>query len=104
MEDSIFSRLQNRLVQEEKLSIIHSAILTADILNHYEPSVKEAVLAWADGKDVGTYEIDGTSVEDITGELNCSVFQALCILNGIHSNPEIFMDAVLVSWKDDIVS
>lgn len=103
MDDSIFSKLQNKLLAEEECNIIQSAILTADILNHYNDSIREAILNWADGKDVTSFEIDGTKVSDIMEEINCSVFQALCVLDGIHANPEIFMDAVLVSWEDSII-
>lgn len=103
MEKSIFNNLQNKLQTEEGLNAIHSAILCADIMNHYEDSVKEAVIAWADGANVDTFELDGNSVEDIRWELSCSSLQALCILNAIHRNKDIFLDAVLVEWKDDIV-
>lgn len=104
MEESIFNKIQTKLIEEENMSLVMSAIMTADIVNQYDAIVRTAIISWAEGKDVTGFSIDDTGVTDIMAEINCSVFQALCILNGIHKNPECFMDAVFVSWKDDVIS
>ena len=102
MKDIIFSDLQNKLITEEKLSNIYSAIIGADIINHYSDEAKKAVSNWVQGGDVSDTVIGDVTVAEIVAELNCSTFQAICVLNSIEHDPDIFSDAVLVLWKDSI--
>ena len=97
-----FSDLQNKLITAEKMNFVHAAILAADIVNDYSDSAKNAVSNWLQGEDISAVMIGDASIADITDELNCTQLQAVCILNAIEKDPEIFADAVLALWKDEI--
>ena len=95
MERSVFNILQTKLHVEEKLDLVYSALLAADILNRFDSGIKEAALKWAEGKDILDFAVNGTTVDDIIFQLNCSQIAALCILQAVSVNPESFADAVL---------
>lgn len=100
---SEFSLIQNKLLSDEGMNLVHAAITTADILNYYDTDVKKAIVDWANGKDVSSFEADGNTVFDIIDELGCTSFMALCILNAIKKNPESFEDAILMLGEDTIL-
>lgn len=97
-----FNKIQNKLIIEENLEVVQAAILTADILNYYDATIKKAILAWADGKDMMSFSIEETTVKDIVEELDCSVYQALALLNATNQNRNIFDTAVLVLERDEV--
>jgi len=99
---SDFSTIQNKLISDEKMDLIPAAIMTADIINHYDKDVRTAIIDWANGEDVSSFEVEGTKVEDLKYELGCSDFQALAILGAIKTDPDIFEDAVLLLGRDEV--
>lgn len=98
-----FSELQNKLITDEKMDVVHAAILAAAIISHYNEQSKAAISDWIRGLDIGDVMIGEISVSEIMNELNCSSLQAVCILDAIKKDPAIFEDAVLATWEDAII-
>lgn len=97
-----FSEIQNKLIVEEKLNMVYAAILTAHIKEFFSDKAKEAVSDWVLGKDISDTKIGENTVKDIVNEIKCTPIQAVCILNAVERDIEIFEDAVLTMWKDEI--
>ncbi len=100
MERSVFNKLQSKLHAEEKLDLVYSALLAADILNRFAPDMREAALKWADGKSIMDFAVNGTTVDDIVFQLDCSQIAALCILQAVSVNTDSFAEAVLKERTD----
>ena len=95
MEDKTFSALQNKLILDEKYSVLDAAVMTANILTCYDDDVRKNIIDWATGKDVSTYELNGSTVAEVKDELACSTFQALSFMNALTKDVDIYMDAML---------
>ena len=95
MEKTVFSAIQNKLILQEKYKVFDAAVITANILTCYDEDIKKAIISWANGDDVSSFELNGSTVSDVSEELSCSVFQALCFMNALTKDVDIYMDAVL---------
>lgn len=104
MENTIFSAIQNKLMLKEKYTALDSAILTANILTCYDEKIKQTIIAWAKGEDVKNFELNGSTVSEVVEELSCSVFQALCFMNALTKDVDVYMDAVLQLEGDYITN
>ena len=102
MNDEVFSKIQNKLILGEKYSILDSAIITANILTCYNPEIRDTIIDWAEGRDVSKFVLNESTVSDVADELSCSEFQALCFMNALTKDIDIYMDAILQFEKDDI--
>ena len=103
MADLSFGRLQGKLMAAEKYSAIDAAILTEAVIDKFDEEVRTLVLDWVEGKDISSSEVDGTAVEDIVEAIDCSVFQALCILNAVKEKPDCFESAVFQLTMDSVL-
>ncbi len=100
MDRELFSKIQCRLVEEEKLPIPYAAVLAAQALYDFAPELQQAVLHWANGESVAGAELDGTAVEEIQEEIGGSEFLGLCVLNQVVRHPGCFEAAVLNVQRD----
>ncbi len=94
MMDISFGKLQGKLMASDRYNVVDAAILTEIVMDKFAGPVRNTVLKWADGADVTDEEIGGMTVKEITGEIGCSVFQALCIINAVMEDPECYASAV----------
>lgn len=102
MEDRTFSALQNKLILDEKYSVLDAAIMTANILTSYDEEIRKNIIDWANGKDVSAFELNGSTVAEVEEELACSTFQALSFMNALTKDVDIYMDAMLRLEGDDM--
>lgn len=95
MEQNLFNQIQTRIIVKEKLSLINAAIMTANVLNRFADETKDAVIRWSKGEDVTDFSYQGTTVSAIIHQLQCSEFQAVCILDEVGVNRNSFATALL---------
>ena len=89
-----FTRIQSRLISEEKLPVGYAAVLTSQALTQFDPRVKEGVELWAENSLPEDFEVNGMKLTALRRNYGCSDFLALCILNTALTNPECFTEAV----------
>jgi hypothetical protein len=100
MMDISFGKLQGKLMASEQYNIVDAAIMTEIVMDKFDGSVRESILKWADGADVTDAEHGGMTVKEITEEIGCTAFQALCIINAVMEDPECYAAAVFRLSKD----
>ncbi len=103
MADISFGKLQGKLIASEHYNVIDAAIFTEAVINRFSEDVRNTVFEWAEGNDISSTEIDGTTVQDIVDEIDCSVFQALCILNALKEKPDCFNLATFNLKTDSVM-
>lgn len=103
MADISFGKIQGKLIVSEHYNIIDAAIFTEAVIDSFDDDVRRLVFDWTDGKDISSAEVDGVTVQDIVDEIECSVFQALCILNAIKEKPDCFDLAIFELRTDEVI-
>ena len=103
MSELLFGKLQGKLMAAENYNVVDAAILTEAVINKFDGEIQKLIFDWADGADVTSAEVDGTTVEDIVSAIDCSVFQALCILNAVKEKPDCFESAVFRLRTDTVI-
>ena len=62
----------------------------------YNPEIQGiAIIDWAEGRDVSKFVLNESTVSDVADELSCSEFRALCFMNALTKDIDIYMDAIL---------
>lgn len=102
MAEVSFGTLQGKLMACEKYNPVDSAILTEMVFNNFDEEVRRLVFNWVEGKDVASETIEEVTVTDIIDSLECTTFQALCILNAVKNRPDCFDSAVFSLNIDEI--
>lgn len=97
-----FTRLQAKLVAEEKLSFPYAAIMTENALYRFDERVREGVILWLDGKLTEEFEVEGYALYEFFKEAKVSMFQALCMLDILLKDPKVLKKAI---WgiKADVI-
>ena len=81
MKSPQHTELMYKLAVSETLDLPIAEIVAAYVREKFAPAVRDAVLLWQmDALEEG-YVIDGKNVDAVRGELHCSVFQALCVID-----------------------
>ena len=97
-----FTRLQTKLVAEEKMSMPYAAILADLALNRFDERVRKGAILWLDGKLTEDFEVEDYAVYEILDELNGSMFQALCIMDMLLKDPDAVRDIIWTIGEDEI--
>ena len=84
----IIKELQFKLMADEKLSIIHAAIMADNVLNRFDPRVREGAFLWLQNQLTDSFQVEEITLGDVQEELNVSSFQALCIMDIYLKNPD----------------
>lgn len=97
-----FTRLQAKLVAEEKMSFPYAAILADLALNRFDERVRKGVILWLDGKLTEDFEVEDYTVYEILDDLDGSMFQALCIMDMLLKDPEAVRNIIWTVAEDTI--
>lgn len=102
MGENVFYDLQKKLMFDEKYSVFDSATMTANILTGFDEKIKETIVAWSKGEDVTGYTMEASTVQDVMDSFGCSAFQALCFMNALCVDEDIYMNALLRDREDEV--
>lgn len=79
--------MQAKIMTDEKMSIVPAAIMTDNVLNRFDPRVREGALLWLEDRLTDEFQVDDISVADVRDELDVTPFQALCVMDIYLKNP-----------------
>ena len=98
--ETIFQKLQRRLIREENLPMTYTAILAAQALYQFAPAASEAARRWAEGESIADFVMADVCVREIQQELGGTEFQALCVLNALENKFDAFAEATMTARVD----
>lgn len=81
MKNPQHTELMYKLAVSEALDLPIAEIVAAYVLEKFSPAVRDAVMLWQMDVLEEGYVIDGSNVDAVRGEMGCSVFQALCVID-----------------------
>ena len=102
IRESVYEKLQRRLIRDEQLPLAYTAILAAQALYQFVPEAQDAAKRWAEGESIADFKLAGVAVSDLQMQLGGTEFQALCILNAVENRRDAFKEAVLVNKYDTV--
>ena len=84
----IIKELQSRIMVDENVSMVQAAILTDNVLNRFDPRVREGALLWLEDRLTDSFQAGDISLADVRDELDITPFQALCVMDIYLKNPD----------------
>ena len=80
--------MQAKIMVEENMPIIQAAILTDNVLNRFDPRVREGAILWMQDRLTDDFTVEDISLADVRDELEVTPFQALCVMDIYLKNPD----------------
>lgn len=103
MQESLFARFQDALMQREELPIAYAAILAENALYRFEEETRAGALLWLEEQLNDDFAARGISIGDVTLETGVkTAFQALCVLDIVLKDPARTQDAIWSMRRDEL--
>jgi len=80
--------MQAKIMVEENMPIIQAAILTDNVLNRFDPRVREGAILWMQDRLTDDFTVEDISLADVRDELEVTPFQALCVMDIYLKTPD----------------
>lgn len=80
--------MQAKIMVEEKMPIVQAAILADNVLNRFDPRIREGAILWMQDRLTAEFSVEDISLADVQDELEVTPFQALCVMDIYLKTPD----------------